>query len=135
IASLKSERDALEEETRQLRIRALDLQEKLNREYEQTKRLRTQQRKTKQQVKQDSRGGSSGAALAFADPEQQFRHDIYMAWVEKIPAQDKARLPLPEYLVGEHFLDTLSVHTPDIRKKALEVVVEVLTGTAERSAG
>ncbi|NLC98431.1 MAG: hypothetical protein GX678_05080 [Actinomycetales bacterium] len=133
--TLKSERDALSQEAQQLRVRALELQKKLTHAQNETKRLRTKQRKTMQQAKQDARSEQRTDNVLFADAEQQFRHDIYTVWVSKIPAQDKARLQIPEYELSGHFLETLSTHTPDIKKKALEVVVEVLTGTAERSSG
>lgn len=135
ISKLKTQCNALTEEVQQLRTRALALQEKNNENQAELKRLRTAQRKAVQQAKQDARTGRSNAIEPFADAEQQFRHDVYMVWVEKIPAQDKARLPLPDYAISSHFLETLHTHTPDIRKKALEVAVEILTGTAERSAG
>lgn len=123
------------QENKQLLRSAGEWQQKFEREHDEAKRLRTQQRGAMQKAKQEARSGKSGDVGAFIDQEQQFRHDIYMAWVEKIPAHDKARLALAEYAIGDQFIETLKTHTPDIKKKTLEVVVEVLTGTAERSAG
>jgi hypothetical protein len=55
-----------------------------------------------------------------------------MAWVDKIPAQEKSSNPLPEYSMSDWFLETVQTSAPDIIKKIPEVVVEVLTGLADR---
>lgn len=75
-------------------------------------------------------------AQAFAhDSEQQFRHDVYLAWTRRIPAADKARLALRSYTLGAEFLSSLDILTKDERAKAVQVTVEVLTGLVDALAG
>lgn len=75
----------------------------------------------------ESKASDEGTAL-FIDPVEQFRFDVYVAWAERIPAEQKAALPLGDYVVGDRFLASLSeVHGVE-RAKVLQVVVEVLTG-------
>lgn len=83
------------------------------------------------------RGAEAGTVgPAFLDPEEQWRHEVYLAWVERIPASDKARLPLPAgWTVGPAFLDSLDELEGVTRAKVAAVVVEVLTGLAKELPG
>lgn len=71
----------------------------------------------------------------FTDPEEQFRHEVYVAWVETVPAGEKAQRPLPQYRVGPDFLASLESEGSGLRAKVVRVVVEVLTGLAESLDG
>lgn len=135
IAQLKADLEAARRENQLLSRHALEWQEKFRRAEDETKRLRTDRRTSAQRAKQDARRGTLGDRAAFATPEEQFRHEVYMAWVEKIPSHDKADLPLPEYTLSAWFLETLAERAPDVQKKVPEIVVEVLTGLADRSEG
>ncbi len=72
---------------------------------------------------------------AFVDPEDQFRHEVYMAWVRRIPKAGKAERPLPDYDVGPRFLASLEEVDGIERSKVVDVVVDVLTGLAEQLPG
>ncbi len=73
--------------------------------------------------------GDQDGGARFHDPEEQFRHDVYVAWANRMTPDDKARRPRREYVLGPRFLE--SVAALDIaRGKILDVVVEVLTGIA-----
>ncbi len=71
---------------------------------------------------------------AFTDPEEQFRHDVYVTWADLVPAGEKGARPLPAYRVGPEFLASLDAAGAS-RPKVVRVVVEVLTGWAEELAG
>lgn len=75
------------------------------------------------------------AGPAFADPEEQFRHEVYLTWADLVPAGEKGARPLPAYRVGPEFLASLDVVGAAMRPKVVRVVVEVLTGWAEELAG
>jgi hypothetical protein len=66
---------------------------------------------------------------AFADPEDQFRHEVYLSWARRIAKGDKAGRQLAPYVVGERFLVSLGSAGVD-RAKVIDVVVEVFTGLA-----
>lgn len=66
-------------------------------------------------------------ADAFCDPEDQFRHEVYIAWTRRIPKGEKAVRPLPQYEIGPDFLASLETTEGVDRRKVVDVVVEVLT--------
>lgn len=76
-----------------------------------------------------------GSPVAFLDPERQFRWEVESAWVERIPASDKERLPLREYQIGRGFLESLTSVGGIERAKVVDVVVEIATGLVEQVAG
>jgi len=84
----------------------------------------------------DTRGGAGGgtesprsAQLLFLEPEDQLRHEIYLAWAQLTPPQEKGQWPLPtDYVVGSGFLDSLKALEGVDHERVLRVVVEVLTG-------
>lgn len=67
--------------------------------------------------------------------EEWVRHEILRAWVERVPASDKAQNPLPEYLVGPRFVDSLATLTGDQFSKAMKAIVHVLTDRARDLGG
>ena len=71
------------------------------------------------------------AAEAFADPEDEFRWQVYSDWVRRIPAGEKSTRPLEAYWIGPDFLDSLTSIEGVSVVKVAGVVVEVLTGLAE----
>jgi len=72
---------------------------------------------------------------AFLEPERQFRWEVECAWVQRIPASDKDRLPLQQYRIGPDFLASLESVGGMDRGKVVEVVVEIVTGLVEHSPG
>lgn len=76
-----------------------------------------------------------GSFVAFIDPERQFRWEVESAWVRRIPASDKERLPLREYQIGQGFLESLASVGGIERAKVVDVVVEIATGLVEQVAG
>ncbi|MFW6090783.1 MAG: hypothetical protein ACODAF_02845 [Actinomycetota bacterium] len=72
---------------------------------------------------------------AFLDPEDQFRHEVYVSWVRRIPKSDKPERPLQDYALGPRFLASLDAVDGIERSKVVDVVVEVLTGLAEQLSG
>lgn len=64
------------------------------------------------------------------------RHEIYLAWVERMPAVDRARWPLPaNYLIGPAFAESLDGLDAGQLLKALKTVVDVLTGRVRELPG
>lgn len=74
-------------------------------------------------------------SLAFTDPVEQFRHEVYMEWAARIPASSKKELPLCRYDLAPDFLRSVEDLQGVERSKVVAVVVEVLTGLAENMAG
>jgi hypothetical protein len=83
-----------------------------------------------------NRAGAAGAGgHLFTDAQEQFRHEVYLEWVTRIPAAEKAAKPLSEYTLGPDFLASLEALEGVSRSKVVAVVVEVLTGQAPHLAG
>lgn len=72
---------------------------------------------------------------AFLDPEEQFRHEVYLEWATRIPAASKADLPLAAYSLGQDFIPSVDAIQGIDRSKIIAVAVEVLTGLADEMPG
>ncbi|AXT85114.1 hypothetical protein C6I20_07920 [Aeromicrobium sp. A1-2] len=98
--------------------------------------LKTRQREILKKARRHGADTPTHQAEQFADPEQQLRHEVYLAWVAKIPAGEKAAQPLPvDWQVGPDFYASRAQMPADVQEKVPVVVVEILLGIAERSAG
>lgn len=71
----------------------------------------------------------------FENPEDEVRFRIYLTWVERVPAAEKAAHPLPEiYRLGPDFAASFQALSSDKRHKALRAVVDLLTGRMDQAA-
>lgn len=94
--------------------------------------------KAQQKVREAEKPRGAGAAVqarVFAGDEDQFRHELYLQWTERVQASEKSRYPLLGYTLGPKFLGSYFGHPADLRSKALRAVVDLLTGRAERMPG
>ncbi|WP_165968748.1 hypothetical protein [Arthrobacter crusticola] len=98
--------------------------------------VRTEQTRAAR-ARQLSREISAGADTGplFADPADQFRHEVYVEWATRIPAASKAEMPLADYGFTESFLPSVEKIQGVDRSKIVAVAVEVLTGIADTSSG
>ncbi len=141
---------ASEQERDEATRRARELDTELQRTREELQTTRTRLRNQVQQLNKErdartaDRRATRGArpdepadtGPAFLDPVEQWRHEVYLAWVDRIPPSDKAERPLPaQWLVGPRFLDSLAALEGVSQQKVLDVVVEVLTGLAKDLPG
>lgn len=87
---------------------------------------RTMLRKSRQLV---SASGYADRRERFDSVEEWVRHEIYLAWIDRLGAGDRVHWPLPDdYTVGENFAPSLEQLDDPLRDKALKAVVDVLTG-------
>lgn len=69
----------------------------------------------------------------FSTAELALRHELYMEWVERIPANEKLEYPWDgKFIVGPKFTESFYAHGPVLRAKALKALIQLLTGRAER---
>lgn len=71
----------------------------------------------------------------FNNPEDQFRHEVYLEWANRIPAGSKAETPLAAYGFADGFLTAVEELQGVDRSKIIAVAVEVLTGLADTLPG
>ena len=93
-------------------------------------RMRSQLRRAKQRT-----APPEVALPVFADRERGFRHLVEAAWARRIPVGEQATRPLPEFAIGDRFLDSVDALEGITVDKIADVVMEVLTGLAEQSTG
>lgn len=98
-------------------------------------RARASRRAAPSKVRHLSSAPTRDDSDLFTDLEEQLRFEIYLAWARRIPAADKARLPLPEYDIADTFIPSLEETEGVDRSKVVDVVVEVLTGLADTMPG
>lgn len=72
---------------------------------------------------------------AFIDPSDQFRYEVELEWARRIPAAEKPGLTRVGYRLGPEFLDSLAELTDRDRAKAVEVVIDVMTGRVYEMPG
>jgi len=79
--------------------------------------------------------GAAVRARVFAGDEEQFRHELYLQWTERVQAPEKDKYPLAGCTLGPKFLGSYFAHPAELRSKALRALVDLLTGRAERMPG
>ena len=90
---------------------------------------RAQQADTAQRGPRDRRGD-------WPDDESWLRHEVVLAWIDRLPASEKQRFPLPpDYLFGPRFAESLRPLDSGQFDKAMKCVVDVLTDRAKDLPG
>ncbi len=109
-----------------------ELQKEVERLQERYRTLDRARLKLAKQLKSatDRAEQDNGGGPYFVDPEEQFRFEVYVEWVRRIPAGEKSSTPLAEFFLGPEFLASLDRVEGISREKVVAVVVEVLTGLA-----
>jgi hypothetical protein len=82
-----------------------------------------------------NRTNAEPARPRFADRERGFRFLVEAAWATRIPPSEQPDCPLPDYDLGPAFLDSVDALDGMPVEKVADVVMEVLTGKAQRSPG
>lgn len=98
------------------------------------RRSRTDLRKARQRAERSTHDRRPADPL-FLDPDEQFRHEVYLAWAHRIPPGEKHERPLPDYAVGPDFLRSVAEIDGVDHGKIVDVVVEVVTGLVTELAG
>lgn len=123
---LQEQASALRQENTQLASRLAALEHDVDRLRAELERKRTETRDLRKQAQRTGRGRQ--ARQVFLDPEEQLRHDVYVAWTEIVPAGEKAARPLTQdWEIGPDFLPSLDTVEGISRSKVVEVLVHVLT--------
>jgi hypothetical protein len=72
----------------------------------------------------------------WASDEEWLRHEIYLAWVERVDASDRGAWPLPgDYRVSDRLADSLAMLDDPLFDKALKAMVDVVTGRVREIPG
>lgn len=66
----------------------------------------------------------------FADPERGFRYLVLTQWARRTLPSEQSERPLPDFVVGERFLESLARLEGIKEEKVADVVFEIVTGLA-----
>ncbi|WP_167043507.1 hypothetical protein [Salinibacterium sp. ZJ454] len=72
--------------------------------------------------------GYSDRRTRFDDDGDWVRHEVQLAWIDRLDAADRVTWPLPGFGVGERFASSLEQLDDGYKAKALKAAVDVLTG-------
>lgn len=126
MVDLRTERRLLHNELERVKAEARRLDAEL-------RLSRTELRKARRQARRTDRRGHR--ERRFLDREEDFRHEVHLAWVTRVPAAEKADRPLPEYSLGREFLASVDRLDGIDPSKIADVAFEVVCGLAERLRG
>lgn len=75
--------------------------------------------------------GPAARRERFDDADEWLRHEIGLAWIDRLGPSDRVRWPLPvTFVIGVRFAESVSALDPGLLPKMLRTVVDVLTGRA-----
>ncbi len=78
---------------------------------------------------------ASDARELFTTAEAALRHELYLEWARRVPANEKAAYPWdPGFIIGPKFAASFYAHGAALRGKTLKALTQLLTGRAERMA-
>ena len=129
-------------ENQGLRGRIAELERQLDRTERERASARTDLRAAKQQLKKAAKESDGARSLRartgsnlFADPVDQFKHEVYVSWAERTTPDDKEAYPKAQLHIGSGFLTTLDAVEGVDRGKVVDVVTEIITGRADNMPG
>jgi hypothetical protein len=63
----------------------------------------------------------------FPDPEEQFRHEVWLAWLDAFAFEDREQFPLRAYSLGEEFLSSVEAVDGVDRSRVVSTCVDVVS--------
>jgi hypothetical protein len=132
--TLESQLAGLREELKGVRFEREQLEALKSSAERRATRLEADLKKSRSALRRAA-SGQHVAAPAFADRERGFRHLVETAWARRIPVGEQLSREIPEYVVGDRFLDSVEALQGVTADKVADVAMELLTGIAESSAG
>ncbi|TFC93185.1 hypothetical protein E3T28_15295 [Cryobacterium sinapicolor] len=106
--------------------------------------LRDDQRAQRRMLRESRRTAPAHAAVseyesrrgAWEEPSGWVRHEILLAWVDRVPESDREEWKLPQsYVLGERFAESLTGLDDGQLAKAFKASVDVLTGRVKTLQG
>lgn len=147
IDALKSELKVLRQQEASSAVTALGLAlEQLGRHRAEATKFRTLLRDKSEALNENHRiarkkartrigAAPSDARDKFTDEDAALRHELYLEWVQRVPANEKAAYPWnPGFTIGPKFAASFYAHGAALRAKTLKALVQLLIGRADRMA-
>jgi hypothetical protein len=126
LALLRAQRDSAEARLREELILRATLQRDNVELEDRRKQSAKALRQARRAVPQSGAETLADRRAKCASPEQWVRHEVYLAWVERVAPTERAEWPLREYAVGEDFAESLLALDAGRFSKALRATVDVV---------
>jgi hypothetical protein len=123
--------------TQQVKVELADAHQEVVALKEQLSRARRELRaRARPDVETPARASRDERRSRWPSTESWLRHEIVLAWVDRVAAADKARWPLPDsYRIGDRFAASVAELDDALFEKAMKATVDVLTGRAREISG
>lgn len=131
LRSERAERDALREELDGYRQEVRLLRQQRASSEARIHHLERQLADQRSRLRKARRPTAASPRPVFADAELGFRHAVTAAWATRTPVGEQAAVPLPDFRIGEPFLDSLARLEGISVDKVADVVFEIVTGRAK----
>jgi hypothetical protein len=128
LAAERATRSGMAAELAALRARAAELEAGRDHLVREVERLQTRYRRADLARQGLAKQLKRPSGREFDDPGDQFRYDVFVEWLHRIPAGERTGRPLASYTLGPDFLGSVDRTEGVSRSKVVAVVVEVLTG-------
>ncbi len=119
IAELFEDRDSLRAQLRAEKGRTTEL------------RAQVRDAKLKRVVGNDYSESRTWFASNADGATEWIRHEVHLAWIERMPANERSHRSLAQYALSEDFAASLDEFTNGQKHKAFKCIVDVLVGTPE----
>lgn len=124
--NLRAQLHASADEREQLRYLLDQAERRANRAENDLKSARSRLRKAGNTKSRPA----TGEGPQFADAEQGFRYLVLTQWATRTLPSEQTERPLPAYIIGPRFLDSLDKLEGIKEEKVADVVFEIVTGLA-----
>ena len=97
--------------------------------------LNQNHRMARRKARTTAEPAASDARDLFTTPDAALRHELYLEWAQRVPANEKAVYPWdPGFVIGPKFAASFYAHGAALRGKTLKALTQLLTGRADRMA-
>ena len=129
--SLRTQILAAEDERKTLRYLLDQAERRANRAEHDLKAARSRLRK----ASNTKASAQAGEGPQFADAEQGFRYRVLTQWATRTLPSEQHDRPLPDFIIGPNFLDSLQRLEGIKEDKVADVAFEIVTGLAPQIPG
>lgn len=135
IGQLRNKNRSFHERWQQAEAENLKLRRKISELLEQSSKGQQMLREARRLTSQIDDNNFSKRAEFWQNSEEWIRHEIYLAWVTRVSGAEKSQYALPDYVIGENFVESVLQLTEDQFDKAMRTVVDALTDRAKDVPG
>lgn len=74
--------------------------------------------------------------VVYDDPQEQWRFEMWLAYLQRVPASDRGKFPWPEdFVIGPHFIESVNSLQGISHQKIVEVAAEIVCDLVREMPG